>query len=60
MESFRQKTESILRGDSEKVFAVALTSDNKYIISGSSDNSVKIWNLLEKHKKKLWKDTLKK
>ena len=42
MESFRQKTESILRGDSEKVFAVALTSDNKYIISGSSDNSVKI------------------
>ena len=28
--------------------SIAITFDNKYIISGSYDNKIRIWNILEK------------
>ncbi|OKH42756.1 WD40 repeat domain-containing protein, partial [Scytonema sp. HK-05] len=34
-----------LTGHSDSVYAVALTPDGKYVISGSSDNTLKVWNL---------------
>ena len=37
-----------LEGHINTVQSVAITSDNKYIISGSSDKTIRIWNLLEK------------
>ena len=32
-----------------------MTSDNKYIVSGSDDKTIRIWNLLEKRQKTLLK-----
>ena len=40
---------------SESVRSVAITSDNKYIVSGSDDATLRIWNLQEKDKKQLYK-----
>ena len=37
-----------LEGHTSYVNSVAITSDNKYIISGSDDNTIRIWNLLKK------------
>jgi WD40 repeat protein len=34
-----------LRGHTERVTAVAVTSDGKQVISGSADNTLKVWNL---------------
>ena len=31
-------------GHDESLNSVAITSDNKYIVSGSEDKSIKIWN----------------
>ena len=38
----------ILEGHTKYVSSVAITSDNKYIISGGYDNTVRIWNLQDK------------
>jgi len=27
------------------IFAVAISPDNKYVVSGSKDQSIKIWNI---------------
>ena len=40
--------EIVLYGHLNEVASLALTSDNKYIVSGSTDNTIKIWSLLEK------------
>ena len=39
----------MLQGHTEVVsYSVAITSDNKYIVSGGYDNTVRIWNLQDK------------
>ena len=40
-----------LQGHTFTVNSVAVTSDNKYILSGSDDHSIRIWNLLKKLQK---------
>ena len=40
-----------LKGHENRVTTLAITSDNKYIISGSSDCTVRIWDLQEKKEK---------
>jgi hypothetical protein len=40
--------ELFLEGHTSYVNSVAVTSDNKYIISGSKDKTIRVWNLLEK------------
>ena len=40
-----------LEGHTSSVFSVAITSDNKYIVSGGSDNTVRIWNLQNRKQK---------
>ena len=37
-----------LEGHTDLVNSVAITSDNKYIVSGGYDNTVRIWNLQDK------------
>ena len=37
-----------LQGHTRQINSIAMTSDNKYIISGSHDKTIRIWNLLEK------------
>ena len=37
-----------LEGHTDHVASLAVTSDNKYIISGSKDKTIRIWNLLQK------------
>ena len=37
---------------------VAVISDNKYIISGSKDKTISIWNLFEKTQETVLKDML--
>ena len=32
-------------GHTDKVTTVAISPDGKYIVSGSSDNSIKVWEL---------------
>ena len=34
-----------MTGHSNGVNSVAISSDGKYIVSGSGDNTIKIWNL---------------
>ena len=40
--------EAVLQGHSWLVYSVAITSDNKYIVSGGDDKTVRIWNLQDK------------
>ena len=47
------KQETALEGHLDRVNCVAVTSDNKYIISGSNDRTIRIWNLLEKKQETL-------
>ncbi|MCX7595844.1 MAG: hypothetical protein N2235_19190 [Fischerella sp.] len=37
--------QTTLKGHALKVSSVAITADNKTVISGSEDNTIKIWNL---------------
>ena len=34
-----------MNGHSDCVTSVAISSDSKYIVSGSDDKTIKIWNL---------------
>ena len=45
----------ILQGHTDKVFCIAVTGDNKYIISGSKDKTIRIWNLLDKKQEAILK-----
>ena len=53
-----------LQGHSNCIKSVVVTSDNKYVISGSADNNIIIWNFLEKRQEAIlrghtsWVDTL--
>ena len=38
---------SLLQGHTGSVSSVAVTNDNKYVISCSNDSTIRIWNLLE-------------
>ena len=40
--------EAVLQGHTGSVRSVAITSDNKYIVSGGYDKTVRIWNLQDK------------
>ena len=37
-----------MQGHSERVTTVTKTRDNKYIVSGSDDKTIRIWNILQK------------
>ena len=41
------KIENFLQGHRSRINSVAISTDNKFLISGSSDLSVRVWNLLE-------------
>ena len=53
-----KKQESLLQGHSEHVTALAVTSDNKYVVSGSADKTIRIWNLSEKKQEAVLKGHL--
>ena len=40
--------EAALQGHTSDVYTVAITSDNKYIVSGGRDKTIRIWNLQDK------------
>ena len=47
--NLQEKTqEAVLQGHTDSVKSVAITSDNKYIVSGGDDKTVRIWNLQDK------------
>ena len=52
MEEVKRQLQSnfniFLEGHLDKVINVAVSQDNKYIISGSFDYTIRIWNILEK------------
>ena len=48
MEPPRQNTRSCVARSYYYVNSVAITSDNKYIVSGGYDKTVRIWNLQDK------------
>ena len=37
-----------MQGHTDSVWTVPVTIDNKYVISGSSDKTIRVWNLLKK------------
>ncbi|OMJ65217.1 hypothetical protein SteCoe_38781 [Stentor coeruleus] len=43
-----KRQEAVLEGHTGGVNSVAITSDNRFVVSGSWDNTVRVWNLLEK------------
>ena len=45
MESSRERQEAALQGYFR---GVAITNDNKYIVYGSADSTLRVWNLQEK------------
>ena len=47
-----------MKGHSSTVRTVAVTSDNKYVISGSSDNTIRIWNVFEKRQETVLEEHL--
>ena len=55
MKFFRRKTKTVLQEHTSSVWAVAVTNDNKYVISGSDDKTIKIWNLLQKREEEFSK-----
>ena len=50
--NFQDKTqEAVLQGHTDFVRSLAISSDNKYVVSGGVDHTVRIWNLQDKNKK---------
>ena len=45
----KKTQETLLQGHLKRINSVVVTSDNKFIISGSEDRTIIIWNLLEKN-----------
>jgi WD40 repeat protein len=50
-EILEEKYGLILQGHTDFVCSVAITSDNKYVVSGSRDKTVRVWNLDKKTQK---------
>ena len=48
MKFFKQRQESILEDHTDRLRCVAVTTHNKYVISCSDDNTIRLWNLLKK------------
>jgi WD40 repeat protein len=48
VESRHKTQEAVFQGHTSYVRSVAITSDNKYIVSGSRDNTLRVWNLKNK------------
>ena len=44
-----------MQGHTNYIQTLVVTSDNKYIISGSYDRTIRTWNLLEKRQKTVFK-----
>ena len=49
MNEIQNEYKIFVEGHTNYVKALVMTSDNKYIISGSSDNTIRIWYFLTKH-----------
>ena len=47
-ENNKKSKKIMLKGQFEEVTSVALISSNKYVVSGSKDKTIRIWNLLKK------------
>ena len=45
-----------MQGHLGELNSVAVTSDNKYVISSSYDMTIRIWNLLEKTQETVFQD----
>lgn len=54
MEFFKKQQEAILEGHTNWVNSLAVTNDNKFILSGSDDNIIRVWNLLEKRQEDIF------
>jgi WD40 repeat protein len=52
-----KQCEAVLEGHTNIVTSVAITSDDKFIVSGSSDHTVRLWNIKEKRQEAVLKDT---
>ena len=50
-----KKKEFTLKGHSSSVNSVAISKDGKFLVSGSHDQTIKVWNVEEKKKNLLWK-----
>ena len=55
MEPKNKKQETIFAGHADAVNCIALTSDSGYIVSGSDDCTIKIWNIHEKIQEAIFK-----
>ena len=51
----KKRLETGFQGHSTEATSVAVTNDSKFIISGSSDNTVRIWNFWEKRQETVLK-----
>ena len=52
----KKTQETVFKGHTSTVTSVVATSDNKYIISGSSDKTIIIWNFLDKRQEAVLKE----
>ena len=48
-----RQQESGFEGHTSSVTALVVTKDNKYVVSGSEDKTIRIWNLLKKKAKEI-------
>jgi WD40 repeat protein len=54
-EILAEQYELILKGHTSSILTVAIASDNKYIISGSEDRAVRVWNVDTKTEQDVFK-----
>ena len=52
----KKSPEAILRGHSKKVNALAITQDNKKVVSAGLDNTLRIWNLEKRRQEAIFRD----
>ena len=46
----KKRQETVFQGHTAEVCTVAITSDNKYVVSGSADINIIVWNFEEKRR----------